>query len=250
MNASSHEFVNFYWSYTVEKNIRVDTSTTFIGRRKSDNQKVRIRKIVAEKFIVWGRLDGCDVPLEMYLYHQASLNNSGVISICDWFKEDNLFVMITEQPSSYINFKTIVDKFGIFLDESAKGSIFLQMVKILKTCHTNGVFHQDIKIENFIFCRETLAVKLIDFQKASSKSTLKSWNKRKEQIDCKSLCQVFLYIFKNLFDENPSQHHSSACLNLFRLIITSKKMNMPTIYRLLHHPWLKKLELKTLDSCK
>ena len=50
-----------------------------------------------------------------------------------------------------------------FTNSQLKLYLTLQLLKILKVVHANGVVHRDIKPENILFDPQNLRIKLLDF---------------------------------------------------------------------------------------
>jgi serine/threonine protein kinase len=77
------------------------------------------------------------------------------------YQDDNYFYLLEE----YIKGETLLDWFsrGKNLTEYDIFCIFYSLLTILKSIHSRGVIHHDIKCENIMICEEEKKVILIDF---------------------------------------------------------------------------------------
>ncbi|KAI5090080.1 serine/threonine-protein kinase pim-3-like [Silurus meridionalis] len=86
-----------------------------------------------------------------------------VIELLEWFETDMAFIIIMEQPESCVTLLKYCSDLPIIMPEVQAKSIMRQLVKALHHCHTRGVFHRDIKLDNIILNTRTMQLKLIDF---------------------------------------------------------------------------------------
>uniref|UniRef100_A0A8C2DLE7 non-specific serine/threonine protein kinase n=2 Tax=Cyprinus carpio TaxID=7962 RepID=A0A8C2DLE7_CYPCA len=86
-----------------------------------------------------------------------------IVHMLEWFEEDDRFILILE----YLHPCKDLLKFMLnnmqLLDESQTRSLMYQAVLGAKHCLDRGVFHRDIKLNNFLINTKTYQVKLIDF---------------------------------------------------------------------------------------
>ncbi|MGL5566505.1 MAG: protein kinase domain-containing protein [Plesiomonas sp.] len=87
----------------------------------------------------------------------------GIIKLLDWQDQRDTFVMVLECPSPCQNMASFLEGHGDRLDEGLARHIMRQAMQAARTCCRRGVFHGDIKLENFLMNTETRQVKLIDF---------------------------------------------------------------------------------------
>ncbi|KAI7795219.1 putative serine/threonine-protein kinase pim-1-like [Triplophysa rosa] len=93
--------------------------------------------------------------------------------LVDWQEYPDQFVMVLERPSPCEGLEEFVASNGGKLDEESAKEIILtektakdimwQATEAAEICSIRGVFHRDIKLENFLINLNTLEVKLIDF---------------------------------------------------------------------------------------
>lgn len=85
----------------------------------------------------------------------------------DWEDCDDKYVMVLEHPSPCLDLFEFIDSKGGKITEDLARVVMRQAVKAAIECLKRGVFHMDIKLENFLINTETLDVKLIDFDCAN-----------------------------------------------------------------------------------
>ena len=88
----------------------------------------------------------------------------GVLRVLDIFEtpDNSTFILILERPVDSIDlFDFISQRSG--LDEPTSRHFFKQAVEIVTRVFERGVFHNDIKDENFVIDMTSMRLKLIDF---------------------------------------------------------------------------------------
>ncbi|XP_051771298.1 serine/threonine-protein kinase pim-2-like [Ctenopharyngodon idella] len=105
------------------------------------------------------------LPLEIALTILANKgpNAPGIIKLLDWQDHWDNYVMVLECPSPCENLVSFLEGHGGRLDEGLVQHIMRQATQAARICCRRGVYHGDIKLENFIVSKDTLQVKLIDF---------------------------------------------------------------------------------------
>lgn len=81
----------------------------------------------------------------------------------EWFEEDDRFILILEYPQPCKDLLKFMLNNMQLLDESQTRRLMYQAVLGAKHCLDRGVFHRDIKLNNFLINTKTNQVKLIDF---------------------------------------------------------------------------------------
>ncbi|XP_016423912.1 serine/threonine-protein kinase pim-2-like [Sinocyclocheilus rhinocerous] len=141
--------------------------TVYKGIRKNNGQQVAIKIIPkrdGDRFI---EIPGCSKPL----FAEVALNlllkrpplSPYIVHMLEWFEEDDRYILILEylQPCKDL-LKFMLNNMQL-LDESQTRSLMYQAVLGAKHCLDRGVFHRDIKLNNFLINTKTNQVKLIDF---------------------------------------------------------------------------------------
>ena len=80
----------------------------------------------------------------------------------DYFDDEFKYYIVMEMPEHCMDLDDLVSKEG-FLSECTARMLFRQVLEAVKYCHSKGVAHQDIKLENIIIDLTTYETKLIDF---------------------------------------------------------------------------------------
>ena len=103
------------------------------------------------------------MPLEIVL--ALAVNDvDGVMRIFDIFEtpDNSVFILILERPVDSIDLFDFISQ-RKHLDEQTSRHFFKQAVEIVTRVFERGVFHNDIKDENFIIDKSSMRLKLIDF---------------------------------------------------------------------------------------
>lgn len=89
-----------------------------------------------------------------------------VIKQLEWFKTAAGFLLIMEQPHSFITLGKFRKGLKGRMSEDVARIITRKIIQALIHCRDNGVIHGDIKEANILLNPETLDLKLIDFGRA------------------------------------------------------------------------------------
>lgn len=94
-----------------------------------------------------------------------NIRQTNIVRLFEYFETDKLILFVTEVATGgdLINY---VRKRRSLNEESAK-SIFKQLIQGLRHCHSKGVLHRDIKLDNILLTVEGV-VKICDFGVAKS----------------------------------------------------------------------------------
>uniref|UniRef100_A0A8C4SAG9 Serine/threonine-protein kinase n=1 Tax=Erpetoichthys calabaricus TaxID=27687 RepID=A0A8C4SAG9_ERPCA len=105
------------------------------------------------------------IPLEVALMKMASRSPSSslVIQLLDWCMDPYDVLLILERPEPCMDLRDFVFESEEYLEEPLVQHIFRQIVEAVKHCHSRGVFHRDIKMNNILIQLHTCQIKLIDF---------------------------------------------------------------------------------------
>ncbi len=86
-----------------------------------------------------------------------------IVHMLEWFEEDDRFILILEYPQHCKDLLKFMVNNMHRVNESQTRSLMYQAVLGAKHCLDRGVFHRDIKLNNFLINTKTNQVKLIDF---------------------------------------------------------------------------------------
>ncbi|KAG2464359.1 PIM3 kinase, partial [Polypterus senegalus] len=105
------------------------------------------------------------IPLEVALMKMAgrSPSSSLVIQLLDWCMDPYDVLLILERPEPCMDLRDFVFESEEYLEEPLVQHIFRQIVEAVKHCHSRGVFHRDVKMNNILIQLHTCQIKLIDF---------------------------------------------------------------------------------------
>lgn len=88
---------------------------------------------------------------------------SEIIQLLDWEERDSEYIMVLENPAPCVDLFEFSEFNGGAIPEDLAQSIMRQAIQAAIECLKRGVFHRDIKLENFLINTETFDIKLIDF---------------------------------------------------------------------------------------
>ncbi|XP_046693710.1 serine/threonine-protein kinase pim-3-like isoform X2 [Silurus meridionalis] len=257
----------FFARYTVGKMLGKGAfGTVYAGVRKMDGKKVAIKRTLKEfSEHVTFPWDSQSLPLEVVLMKIVCKppRCPFVIELLEWFETDMAFIIIMEQPESCVTLLKYCSDLPIIMPEVQAKSIMRQLVKALHHCHTRGVFHRDIKLDNIILNTRTMQLKLIDFgfgyirqnttytEYGDTPVTFPSeWitedEKRLVSATVRELGLLLLGIFLGgaiiVFEEDLfgfEKHMSKACYSLISWCFKGDPKKQPTLKQILTHEWFK-----------
>lgn len=110
---------------------------------------------------------GCSKPLFAEVALNLLLNEPPispyVVHMLDWFEEEDQFILILEYPQPCKDLLKFTVSKGLQMNESLARDLMYQAVLGTKHCFDKGVFHRDIKLNNFLINTMTNQVTMIDF---------------------------------------------------------------------------------------
>ncbi|CAM4735974.1 unnamed protein product [Leuciscus chuanchicus] len=164
VNESSTE--SFESLYNVEKLIGSGVfGRVFLGTRKFDGKKVaikRIRKIDNDRYLyIPGNREPLVTEVALLMMMRREPISPFVIQLYEWFEHPKEFSLVMEYPEAYENLYDIITRQP--WSEWFSRVVMRQAVRAVLHCIHHGVFHNDIHAENFLFEKDTLDLKLIDF---------------------------------------------------------------------------------------
>ncbi|XP_043092067.1 LOW QUALITY PROTEIN: serine/threonine protein kinase OSK1-like [Puntigrus tetrazona] len=141
--------------------------TVYEGTSKIQRKKVAIKIILKCKRDRYIELPGCSKPLfaevaANLLLKQAPLSPY-IVYMLEWFEEEDRFILILEHPEPCKDLLRFVVHNMHWPNELQTRSLMYQAVLGAKHCLDRGVFHRDIKLNNFLINTTTNRVQLIDF---------------------------------------------------------------------------------------
>uniref|UniRef100_A0A8C1XWF8 non-specific serine/threonine protein kinase n=1 Tax=Cyprinus carpio TaxID=7962 RepID=A0A8C1XWF8_CYPCA len=135
--------------------------------RVEDGLKVAVKDVMKthdmEYLTIPGHPNPLPVEIALTLLANEGPSAPEIIKLLDWQDLRDNYVMVLECPSPCENLVSFLEGHGGRLDEGLVRHIMRQATQAARTCCRRGVFHGDIKLENFIVSKDTLQVKLIDF---------------------------------------------------------------------------------------
>ncbi|KAA0725584.1 Serine/threonine-protein kinase pim-2 [Triplophysa tibetana] len=140
--------------------------TVYEGTRLSDGLKVAVKYVVKDENIDYISIPDYDepIPREVALLTLASKGNAPeIIQLLDWEDFEKNYIMVLERFTPCADLSRFLSDAGNQIDEKTARVIMLQAAKTAYMCCKRGVFHRDIKLENFLINTDTLQIKLIDF---------------------------------------------------------------------------------------
>ncbi|XP_016363078.1 serine/threonine-protein kinase pim-2-like [Sinocyclocheilus anshuiensis] len=141
--------------------------TVYEGISKFLREQVAIKFIPKYETDQYIQIPGCSKPL----FAEVALNlllkrpplSPYIVHMLEWFEEDDRYILILEYPQPCKDLLKFMVNNMQLLDESQTRSLMYQAVLGAKHCLDRGVFHRDIKLNNFLINTKTNQVKLIDF---------------------------------------------------------------------------------------
>ncbi|CAM4710204.1 unnamed protein product [Leuciscus chuanchicus] len=164
VNESSTE--SFESLYNVEQLIGSGGfGRVFLGTRKFDGKKVAIKRMLKSDNYRYLYIPGNPKPLvtEVALLMMMRLEpiSPFVIQLYEWFEHPKEFTLVMEYPGHCESLFDIIYR-QPWSDWFSR-VVMRQAVRAMLHCIHHGVFHSDIHSQNFLFEKDTLDLKLIDF---------------------------------------------------------------------------------------
>lgn len=90
------------------------------------------------------------------------LNHKNIIKLYHSFAIKNQLLLIMEYADGGELIEYVEEKQG--LDEIEVRSLFKQMLSAIEACHSQGIIHRDLKLENVLFDSKARSrIKIVDF---------------------------------------------------------------------------------------
>ncbi|GJE86675.1 serine/threonine protein kinase-like protein [Phanerochaete sordida] len=101
------------------------------------------------------------------LLHGVVQAHPGVASIRDTFSDKHFLYIVLDYFAAGDVWRAIKEKKVFWGNDALVRSIFLQMIDAVAFCHEKGVYHRDLKPNNFLISHDMKQVRLTDFGLAS-----------------------------------------------------------------------------------
>ncbi|XDV17568.1 hypothetical protein PO909_023406, partial [Leuciscus waleckii] len=164
VNESSTE--SFESLYNVEKLIGSGGfGRVFLGTRKFDGKKVaikRTRKSDNDRYLyIPGNPELLVTEVALLMMMRREPISPFVIQLYEWFEHPKEFSLVMEYPEHYESLYDLIARQP--WSEWFSRVVMRQAVRAVLHCIHHGVFHSDIHSQNFLFEKDTLDLRLIDF---------------------------------------------------------------------------------------
>ncbi|CAJ1051898.1 serine/threonine-protein kinase pim-1-like isoform X2 [Xyrichtys novacula] len=140
------------------------------GFRNEDNLPVAIKHIPQSrvKRISINEENIDSVPLEVVIMQKVQSGTPGtsaVVALLDWYDLEEELILVLERPVPCMDLFDYVLRTESHITESEEIILTKQLVDALIEIHSRGVFHNDIKLDNFLieYGSAVPRVRLIDF---------------------------------------------------------------------------------------
>ncbi|CAM4732982.1 unnamed protein product [Leuciscus chuanchicus] len=164
VNESSTE--SFESLYNVEQLIGSGGyGRVFLGTRKFDGKKVaikRTRKSDNDRYLyIPGNPELLVTEVALLMMMRREPISPFVIQLYEWFEHPKEFTLVMEYPEHYESLYDLIARHP--WSEWFSRVVMRQAVRAVLHCIHHGVFHSDIHSQNFLFEKDTLDLRLIDF---------------------------------------------------------------------------------------
>ncbi|XP_057195755.1 serine/threonine-protein kinase pim-3-like [Triplophysa rosa] len=230
----------------------------FLATRKSDGQKVAVKRIVrdywsASNYSMAGYMDSVMTEVAMMSLLKQPPISPYVIQMLEWFHERSDTYIVMEDPGPCTVLKKIMNLHP--LGEKIARVIMRQAVQAAQHCIAQGVFHCKISPENILINTSTLDIKLIDFGYSIPYTGKKYYRGAGEHIPPEyeqsaitaNVMQLGFLLHDMVFkphDRHPLYFEvhkntsvSYACKSLAERCVQMDQSKRPTLEQILEHRW-------------
>jgi serine/threonine protein kinase len=134
------------------------------GVHKVTNQKVAIKIYEKSKLSDITRMKSVQTEIKIL----SKLDHPNIIKLYKDIDTPNSLYIILEFVSGFSLSTSLKRKFNHRLEEYEANKYFRELLSALEYCHSQGIAHHDIKLENTLIDQTTNRIKLIDFGFASN----------------------------------------------------------------------------------
>uniref|UniRef100_A0A0K8RKZ8 Serine/threonine-protein kinase 1 n=1 Tax=Ixodes ricinus TaxID=34613 RepID=A0A0K8RKZ8_IXORI len=135
----------------------------YAGVRLSDNTPIAVKYVHCTDIWRWHSTKnaGLKIPMEIHMLMRVKDIN-GTIKLYDWFKLDKGYVLVMERSIKTISLYNYLKTHQ--LSQNQVLHIFKRLVQIIYDCWMRcGIVHCDLKEENILINKETMSIKVLDF---------------------------------------------------------------------------------------
>ncbi|KAA0705121.1 Serine/threonine-protein kinase pim-3 [Triplophysa tibetana] len=159
---------NYYRLYKIGKKL-CDGAVGSIYKARH----IRTRRKVAVKYVDKNNTDYIIIPgyakpipreIALLILANDGDNVPEIVQLLEWQDFEKHYVMVLDIFPPCKNLSDFFLDAGNQITEMTAKSIMWQATKAAYTCYKRGVFHRDIKLENFLINTDTLEIKLINFE--------------------------------------------------------------------------------------
>lgn len=136
------------------------------GVNKETNQKVAIKIYEKAKLTDLTRMKSVQTEIKIL----SKLDHPNIVKLYKEIDTPNSLYIVLEFVSGYSLSTSLKRKFNHRLEEYEANKYFRELLSALEYCHSQGIAHHDIKLENTLIDQTTNKIKLIDFGFASNVS--------------------------------------------------------------------------------
>ena len=161
----------FYSKYktTSKELFRDEKSVVFVGKNKFTQSKVAVKRYQCASEEKLAKMVTNKKPIEVDIQEKAkdisvACGRGRVLETLDWYVYDTYFVTVTEYDVEYVDlFDVVANSTASYFDENECKTIFCLILELVSELNKKGIFHLDIKPDNFLYKRKTKEIKILDF---------------------------------------------------------------------------------------
>lgn len=170
LKSTSSSFFSSKYKTTSEELFRKEREcVVFVGENKFTRSKVAVKRYQCVSEESLAKLVTDKKPIEVDIQEKAkdisvACGRGRVLEILDWYVYDTYFVTVTEYDEEYKDlFDVVADSTSGYFDEEECKTIFRVILELVSELNKKGIFHLDIKPDNFLYKRKTGEIKILDF---------------------------------------------------------------------------------------
>ncbi|XP_056623705.1 uncharacterized protein LOC130436776 [Triplophysa dalaica] len=158
---------------------KAGNTSVYEATRVSDGLKVAVKIVwpgrYSDRICIPGHPNPLPREIGLHILANEGEDVPEIIRLLDWEGRDDKYIMLLEHPSPCMDLRAFIECHGGAITEKLEKSIMRQAIEAVIQCFIRGVFHMDIKLENFLINTETFHIKLIDFGDLLKKTSYKTY---------------------------------------------------------------------------